>query len=44
LYYFIDNAFDNDRIASSIRFEIDKKFKLNNIELPVPVLKLNKVE
>lgn len=42
LYYFIDNAFDNDRIASSIRFEIDKKFKLNNIELPVPVLKLNK--
>lgn len=44
LYYFINNAFDNDRIASSIRFEIDKKFKLNNIELPVPVLKLNKVE
>lgn len=44
LYYFIDNTFDNDRIASSIRFEIDKKFKLNNIELPVPVLKLNKVE
>lgn len=42
LYYFIDNAFDNDRIASTIRFEIDKKFKLNNIELPVPVLKLNK--
>lgn len=41
LYYFIDNAFDNDRIASNIRFEIDKKFKLNNIELPVPVLKLN---
>ncbi|MCC9042498.1 mechanosensitive ion channel [Myroides sp. M-43] len=44
LYYFIDNAFDNDRIASSIRFEIDKKFKLNSIELPVPVLKLNKIE
>lgn len=42
LYYFIDNAFDNDRIASTIRFEIDKKFKMNNIELPVPVLKLNK--
>ncbi|WP_010255608.1 mechanosensitive ion channel family protein [Myroides injenensis] len=42
LYYFIDNAFDNDRIASSIRFEIDKKFKLNNIPLPVPVIKLDK--
>lgn len=40
LYYFIDNAFDNDRISSEIRFEIDKKFKANNIELPVPVLKL----
>ncbi|AJA68699.1 mechanosensitive ion channel [Myroides odoratimimus] len=40
LYYFIDNAFDNDRIGSEIRFEIDKKFKANNIELPVPVLKL----
>ncbi|MTG96978.1 MULTISPECIES: mechanosensitive ion channel family protein [Myroides] len=42
LYYFIDNAFDNDRIASDIRFEIDRKFKLNNIHLPVPVLKLDK--
>lgn len=41
LYYFIDNAFDNDRIASEIRFEIDKKFKLNNIQLPVPVLRLD---
>ncbi|WP_158961673.1 mechanosensitive ion channel family protein [Myroides fluvii] len=41
LYYFIDNAFDNDRISSDIRFEIDKKFKLNNISLPVPVLKVD---
>lgn len=41
LYYFIDNAFDNDRISSDIRFAIDRKFKLNNIALPVPVLKLD---
>ena len=42
LYYFIDQVFDNDRISSSIRFEIDKKFKLNNINLPVPVVKLER--
>ncbi|WP_060872800.1 mechanosensitive ion channel family protein [Myroides odoratus] len=41
LYYFIENAFDNDRISSNIRFAIDKKFKLNNIALPVPVLKVD---
>lgn len=41
LYYFIENAFDNDRISSDIRFAIDKKFKLNNISLPVPVLKVD---
>ncbi|MDR0223860.1 MAG: mechanosensitive ion channel [Myroides odoratus] len=41
LYYFIENAFDNDRISSDIRFAIDKKFKLNNITLPVPVLKVD---
>lgn len=41
LYYFIDHAFDNDRISSDIRFAIDKKFKLNNIALPVPVLKVD---
>ena len=42
LYYFITNAFDTDRIASDIRFEIDRKFKANNISLPVPVLRLDK--
>ena len=42
LYYFINNAFDNDRIASEIRFEIDRKFKANGISLPVPVLRLDK--
>lgn len=41
LYYFIEHAFDNDRISSDIRFAIDKKFKLNNISLPVPVLKVD---
>ncbi|MGG5505769.1 MULTISPECIES: mechanosensitive ion channel family protein [unclassified Myroides] len=41
LYYFIDHAFDNDRISSDIRFAIDKKFKLNGISLPVPVLKVD---
>lgn len=40
LYYFINNSFDNDRIASDIRFQIDYLFKKNNIQLPVPVLKL----
>ncbi|MHC5352604.1 mechanosensitive ion channel family protein [Myroides sp. LJL115] len=41
LYYFIDRAFENDRIASDIRYEIDRKFKLNNIPLPVPVIRLD---
>lgn len=41
LYYFIDKAFDNDRIASDVRYEIDRQFKVNNIALPVPVLKLD---
>ena len=40
LYYFINNSFDNDRIASDIRFQIDLLFKKNGIKLPVPVLKL----
>ncbi len=44
LHYFIDKAFDNDRIASDIRYEIDKKFKLNNIPLPVPVIRLDSSE
>ncbi|WP_430614243.1 mechanosensitive ion channel family protein [Flavobacterium sp. JP2137] len=44
LYYFIDNSFDNDRIASAIRFEIDKQFKENGIQLPVPVLRVQPLE
>ncbi len=44
LYYFINNSFDNDRIASGIRFEIDKQFKENNIKLPVPVLRVQPLE
>lgn len=40
LYYFIDSVFDNDRIGSDIRFEIDRQFKQNGIALPVPVLRL----
>lgn len=40
LHYFINNSFDNDKIASDIRFQIDKLFKENNIKLPVPVLRL----
>lgn len=44
LYYFIDNSFDNDRIASNIRFEIDKQFKDNNIKIPVPVLRVQPLE
>lgn len=42
LNYFIDKAFDNDRIGSDIRFEIDKQFKDNNVQLPVPVLRVEK--
>lgn len=42
LYYFVDKVFDNDRIASDIRFEIDKQFKQHAILLPVPVLRLSK--
>lgn len=44
LYYFIERAFDNDRIASEIRYEIDKKFKLNDIKLPVPVLRVDNLQ
>lgn len=40
LFYFIENSFDNDRISSDIRFEVDKQFKENNIKLPVPVIRL----
>lgn len=42
LNYFIDNSFDNDKIASEIRFRIDELFKENNIKLPVPVLRLQR--
>lgn len=42
LNYFIDKSFDNDRIASDIRFEIDKQFKENGVQLPVPVLRVQK--
>lgn len=41
LHYFMDKAFENDRIASDIRYEIDRLFKINNIPLPVPVLRLD---
>lgn len=40
LNYFINDAYNNDRIASDIRFEIDRLFKENGIKLPVPVLRL----
>lgn len=40
LHYFINKAFDNDRISSDVRFEVDKLFKENGIQLPVPVLRL----
>ncbi len=40
LRYFVDDAFSNDRIASDIRFEIDRLFKENGIQLAVPVLKI----
>ncbi len=42
LNYFIDNSFDNDKIASEIRFRIDELFKENDIKLPVPVLRLQR--
>lgn len=41
LRYFIDDAYNNDVIASDIRFEIDRLFKENGIKLPVPVLRLD---
>ena len=40
LRYFVDDSYNNDVIASDIRFEIDRLFKENNIQLPVPVLKI----
>lgn len=42
LNYYIDNAFENDKISSDLRFRIDELFKENDIKLPVPVLKLDK--
>ena len=41
LRYYIDDAYNNDVIASDIRFEIDRLFKENGIKLPVPVLHLD---
>lgn len=40
LLYYINDAYNNDRIASDIRFEIDRLFKENGIQLPVPVIML----
>lgn len=40
LRYFINESFNNDIIASDIRFEIDRLFKEYEIKLPVPVLKV----
>lgn len=40
LHYYIDDSFENDKIASDIRFRIDELFKDNGIKLPVPVLRL----
>lgn len=42
LRYFIDDAYNNDVIASDIRFEIGRLFKENGIQLPVPVVRLEK--
>lgn len=42
LHYYIDNSYENDKIASNIRFRIDQLFKENGIQLPVPVLRLEK--
>lgn len=41
LFYFIENSFDNDRISSDVRFEVDKQFKKNGIKLPVPVIRID---
>lgn len=41
LRYYIDDAYNNDVIASDIRFEIDRLFKENGIKLPVPVIRLD---
>lgn len=41
LRYFIIDGFNNDVIASDIRFEIDRLFRENGIKLPVPVLRLD---
>lgn len=41
LRYFVDDAYNNDVIASDIRFEIDRLFKEYGIQLPVPVLRVN---
>lgn len=44
LRYFINDSYNNDIIASDIRFEIDRLFKEYGIQLPVPVLKVeNKI-
>ena len=41
LRYFVDDVYNNDIIASDIRFEIDRLFKENGIKLPVPVIRLD---
>lgn len=42
LRYYTDDAYNNDVVASDVRFEIDRLFRENSIKLPVPVLKLDK--
>lgn len=40
LRYYVDDPYENDVIASNVRFEIDRLFKENGVRLPVPVLQL----
>ncbi len=42
LNYFIKNSFDNDKIASEVRFRINELFRENGVKLPVPVLRFHR--
>jgi len=36
LYFWTDNAFEVENIKSDLRFDIDRKFRENNIQIPFP--------
>lgn len=40
LHFYTSNSFDNERITSEVRLEVNRQFQKHGIRLPVPVIRL----